>query len=335
MNTLPASSGSSSSHSPAPAPTTPLWKNPWAQGAFLLGLLILYLIAPDSLRGILAPLIAIAIFAIVLMEIREGARSRGWKEEALDTLKALLFALVLWFGLGFVLQTSSPISAVASCSMLPNLDRGDFVIVQGGQPVSAYNLTMSSADFDALRGGTADVRYDGRAFQVKGSMGSFCQVSNDPVCQAFRKDPGAFSESRGPLQFHYTLCSIRQTGDRVPCVDSLRYQDRDYPVRTSNDILVYSPRPADVYALIGDIVHRTYVVVNVNGNVYYLTKGDNNPILDLQVYHYGFDRGNEPIAQDQAKGHVVLRVPWLGYFKLFISGLFANDPNCQRQLVYP
>ena len=86
--------------------------------------------------------------------------------------------------------------------------------------------------------------------------------------------------------------------------------------------------------MIGDIVHRTMFEINADGKVYYLTRGDNNPILDLQVYDYSRDLGNSPVPSGNSRGKVILRVPYLGYFKLFISGYLQEDSQCKTQLKF-
>ena len=307
-----------------------LWKNPWAQAGILLLLLIIYIWTRQVLVGVL---IALLIFFIVALEIRQGAKERGWRHEAIDTLKALAIALVLWFGAGWVLNTSAPLSAVASCSMLPNLDRGDFVVVQGA-PLQAPEITLTAEEFQALQG-EAVIHYRTQEQSVRGSIFSYCRVFNDDVCNEWRNRPEEVLESRGPLTFHYTTCRIEQTGESTACVESLDYDGRNYPIRSSNDILVYAPGSGDYFARIGDIVHRTYIILNVEGDRYYLTKGDNNPLLDIQIFDYFLNEGNAPVAEGQTKGKVIARIPWLGYFKLFIAGLFVEDSQCSQQLVYP
>jgi len=89
-----------------------------------------------------------------------------------------------------------------------------------------------------------------------------------------------------------------------------------------------------LFSQVGDIVHRAVFRMSVNGQYYYLTKGDNNPILDAQVYDYPDSLGNVPIAQKNVKGRMLFRVPLLGYYKLVISGYFKEDPQCSTQLSY-
>ncbi|MFZ5500463.1 MAG: hypothetical protein ACOY58_00930, partial [Candidatus Micrarchaeota archaeon] len=74
-------------------------------------------------------LIVVELAWFVAKEVKDGASKYGWKHEVLDSVIALAVAVAIWYGASFMLNTSAPISAVVSCSMLPDLQRGDFVIV--------------------------------------------------------------------------------------------------------------------------------------------------------------------------------------------------------------
>jgi signal peptidase I len=312
--------------------------------AVLLGTLILFLIANWLLRDnaslnfiptLIALLVVVELFAYVGLEVKDGAQAHGWKHEALDTLIALLVAVAAWYGISFLLNTSSPISAVVSCSMLPHLQRGDFVIVQGA-PISAYDINMSAAELSSLSG-PATVFYDGTNITMEGSLYSYCVSYNASVCEAFEQDPAAVVEQKGAFTYHYAACPLslsNGTSLYEPCLTTVTFDGRDYPANFSNDIIVYQPPAGDVYASVGAIVHRVMFRINVSGEDYYLTRGDNNPILDLQVYDYSTGASNHPIPQDDVQGKVIARVPLLGYFKLFLSGFLQEDPQCKSQLTF-
>ena len=125
------------------------------QLAVLFATLLLFLISNfllgDTQLNFIPPLIGAAIvveiFVFIGMEVKQGATKHGWKHEVVDTIIALMVAVAIWFGASFVLNTETPVSGVVSCSMLPNLQRGDFVIVQGA-PISAYKLEMTQSELD-------------------------------------------------------------------------------------------------------------------------------------------------------------------------------------------
>ncbi len=320
----------------------------------LAGTLILFLILNATLRDgnlnfvptIVAVLIVVEIFIFVGMEAKQGAEKHGWKHEIVDTVIALVIAVAIWYGASFVLNTSSPISGVVSCSMLSNLYRGDFVIVQGA-PVKGIELNLTKAELDAITGNKATIKLAGSSnndsinqsnVEIDGSIFPYCIFGsnrNSELCQVFVQNPEQITETKGPFTYRYEKCTYDlSNGTRLyePCLKSVEYAGKQYLTNFSNDIIVYQPQPSDVYARVGDIVHRTMFVLNVDGKKYYLTRGDNNPLLDAQVYDYVTGQVNKPIPQERARGKVIARIPWLGYFKLFISGYLQEDPQCKTQL---
>ncbi len=320
-------------------------KKPEAQAAVLLGTLLLFIIANSVLRDgplsfippLIAAIIVVEIVAFVAMEVKDGAKRHGWTHEVVDTIIALGVAVAIWFGLSVVLNTGSPISGVVSCSMLPNLQRGDFVIVQG-VPIKAYDINMSQAQLDSLND-PARISYAGGNTTIPGSIFSYCLANTQSgMCQAFIQDPTTFTEQKGAFTYRYSSCPIAFSGGSTqaePCLTSVSFGGNEYMTNFSNDVVVYQPNPADYFAQVGDIVHRVMFRINVDGKYYYLTRGDNNPILDLQVYDYSSDLGNHPIPQERLRGTVIGRIPYLGYFKLFLSGYFKEDPQCKTQLTFP
>lgn len=314
-------------------------------GTFILFLLATFLIDPKSDLSFLAPLlglaIAIEIFVFVAMEIKQGATKHGWKHEVLDTVIALIVAVAVWFGASFILNTSTPISAVVSCSMLPNLERGDFVIVQGTE-LQAYEISMTQEELDSLDGRAAIFSGGEQVLSDPGSMFSYCSLErlsgrNPQVCQDFVDSPESFTEKKGAFTYNYGKCPItfsNGTESYQPCVTSVEFKGKEYITNLSNDIIVYMPRGDDAYD-VGDIVHRLMFKIDVGGETYYLTRGDNNPTLDIQAYVYGANRPNHPVAQDNVRGKVIARIPFLGYFKLFVSGYFHEDAQCRWRVDFP
>ncbi|MCI0503777.1 hypothetical protein L0Y65_03635 [Candidatus Micrarchaeota archaeon] len=316
------------------------------QAVILLGTLALALIsnmlfgAPESALNFLTllfgGLVAFEIVYFVTLEVKEGAKNHGWKHEALDTVVALLVALGIWFGASFLLNTSSPLSAVVSCSMLPNLQRGDFVLVQGA-PVRAYDISMTQAEMESLNG-RAEIGYPGGNASIDGSLFPYCVANSySEMCRAFIDSPDAFVEKKGAFTYTYERCDLilrNGTLAHMPCLKAVSFKGTDYLANFSNDIIVYQPPAGDYYARIGDIVHRAMFRIDVDGKYYYITRGDNNPILDSQSYEFGTGMMNRPIPHQNLRGKVISRIPILGYFKLFIQGYFQEDSQCRTQLEF-
>ncbi len=67
--------------------------------------------------------------------------------KSLVILVIILFSIVgFWFGIRAYLRTDSPLLAVASGSMIPTLNVGDLIIVQGGFTISDVNAAYGTGD---------------------------------------------------------------------------------------------------------------------------------------------------------------------------------------------
>ncbi len=271
---------------------------------------------------------------LVATEVNTGARKNGWKHEVIDTIISIILILAFWFGLQFILNTSVPISGIVSCSMLPALSRGDMVIVQGSE-INGYEINMSKAEFEKINNYDSIVEFDGENFKVKGSLYSYCSQNEDTMCNYFYYSPEKFIEKKGNFTFHYAKCDMKYNDGKTmiePCTIFVDYNGKNYPINLSNDILVYVPEKGTYFSYVGDIIHRVYFKINVEGDIYYLTKGDNNPILDIQMYDYNYKIGNLPAKE--IHGKKIMQLPYLGYLKLFLSGYFEEYAQCKTNLIY-
>jgi signal peptidase I len=220
--------------------------------------------------------------------------------------------------------------------MLPNLQRGDFIRVQGA-PVTAYELDMTEGELESLTD-RAYVTYNGKNISMEGSIFSYCTLApGTDVCRVFDESPDSIVERKGAFTYRYETCAVKYSdgsSTEAPCLRSVTFKGEEYLTNFSNDVIVYAPPQGYLYAFIGDIVHRAMFKINVDGKAYYLTRGDNNPVLDIQVYDYGRGLTNPPVAEEHVRGKVIGRIPILGYFKLFISGYLQEDPQCRTQLEF-
>ncbi len=301
---------------------------------FVYGLIvaffILYMVSGIWIFGLF---IGACIFWAVGLEFFTGTKQHGWKNELKETVFALGLALVIWFGAGFLLQTPSPLNAIVSCSMLPHVQRGDMVVLRGDRVAAPLEQVSSLAGL-----GTALVYENGSLDgSVPGSLYSYCAARQSaPMCSRFISSPQDFEEKNGPLTFGYAQCEIlfpktmaRQNG---PCVSWLEVNGRKYYENLSNDIVVYQPEKDEYYSRVGDIIHRAFIRLRIpGGQVYFLTKGDNNPIFDVQVYDEKSNQGNRPVEVERSKGRIILSLPYVGYLKLFISPSAIPTPEgCDR-----
>jgi signal peptidase I len=298
-------------------------------GAILV-FFILYFATGSALFGLL---IGLTIVWLVVLETWVGVQSHGVKNELKELAIALLLAAGAWFGAGFILNTPSPLNAIVSCSMLPHLQRGDMAVLSGDR------IMAQEVGVQTLSGvGNAEIFKDGQTVgTVSGSLYSYCaQHQIEPLCAEFVSNPSSYTERQGPLAFGYAKCEIAtDKGDRMagPCVEWLEVNGTRYYENLSNDVVVYQPLPTDYYARTGDIIHRAFLKIKSSddGKTYVLTKGDNNPIFDLQVYDARFSQGNRPVDSVRVKGRILATAPIIGYLKLFISpGAIATPEGCDR-----
>jgi len=173
---------------------------------------------------------------------------------------------------------------------------------------------------------------------VNGSMYSYCATRQDSaLCRRFIATPDKFTEKHGELTFAYEKCEIVMDKGRGtvygPCVSYLEVNGNQYYTNLSNDVVVYQPNKGEYYSRVGDIIHRAYIRLKngEDGKTYFLTKGDNNPIFDIQVYDESLKEGNAPVELTRSKGRILVTIPYLGYFKLFISPAAIPTPEgCDR-----
>ena len=92
------------------------------------------------------PIFALVCFACLVSLFVKDVLPKSWnpqsiKNSVIELVIAFFSALAIWLALTFILQTASPIDVVTSCSMVPALDRGDLIILQGGQ-ISAQSVQL-------------------------------------------------------------------------------------------------------------------------------------------------------------------------------------------------
>ena len=299
--------------------------------ALIVVFFVMYLFSGFWFFGLL---VGLSLLWAVALEFWLGAKEHGLRKEIWETALALLLALAVWFGSGFLLQTPSPLNAIVSCSMLPHIQRGDMVVLRGDR------IQAPTADIPSLEGVSGARIYENgeEGITVNGSLYSYCVQGGkgSELCKRFVAAPAGFSEKHGEITIGYEKCgmvyqnSAKQYG---PCVSWLEAKGVRYYENLSNDVVVYQPNPGEYYARVGDIIHRAFIklLAQDTGRTYFLTKGDNNPVFDIQVYDEKTGAGNNPVEVERSKGRILFSVPYIGYLKLFISpaGIMTPD-GCDR-----
>jgi signal peptidase I len=122
----------------------------------------------------------------------------------------------------------------------------------------------------------------------------------------------------GWLSLTHPFARTLHKGDLI-IVQGVNPQDlnTNYP---NSDIIVFH-NPSDPDEL---IVHRIVAVDEVNGTLYFRTKGDGNSavkwpdIPTTKEYDPWKTNGVDGVRQDLVVGKVVMRIPWLGQLVLFM-----------------
>ncbi len=284
----------------------------------------LYLITKSV---IFAALTALSLIALFVADTLHSASKGGWKNEIKEILVAVLVAAAIWYGGGFLLHTGAPLDAIVSCSMLPNLERGDMVILQGAEP-NAPEVAVSQSEF-AAQDWKKEQIVCALCERINSSTGA---RSMEPCTAGYVITPlglqltGEASQSGNLLQYECGICTRRYYNGsvaEVPCTRAVLADGQRIAQNLSNDVVVYSPLPGDTFR--GETIHRVYLKMDVEGKKYYFTLGDNNDQLDLQF-------GNSPISQEHVVGKVAARLPYVGYVKLFLFGLLGTPAGCDSTL---
>ena len=82
-----------------------------------------------------------------IREINDYLEANEFVGSVVYILFGMFLAVVVYQTLGFALSTEDPIVVVVSCSMLPNLDRGDLLVLKG---VDASTLKAGRIDGDII-----------------------------------------------------------------------------------------------------------------------------------------------------------------------------------------
>jgi hypothetical protein len=306
----------------------------------LIVLFVIYLVYQNGL--ILSYIVGIALFltliAVICIETLNGVREYGYKRNVLEIIVVVLIVLGAWFSLRFFLATKYPLDVVPSCSMLPNLQRGSMLLLHGVQSPDQLNapvLNMSKSTYSSLlkeAGGGAlecaayveygNTEHVSQYMEPGYSIGLYSPANGGSIIN--------ISGQAGPLRYECGTTSVNfsnGTTRQIVYTSGIGLGSQTVTGDRNNSIVVYSTIPKDLFYQEGDgyIVHRVYAVLNVSGSYYVLTKGDNNPGLDVQYSNY-------PANLTDVQGKVIASLPYLGYLKLILSSRFVEPAGCNSTI---
>ena len=248
---------------------------------------VLFIITRSAIFAILTGISLVAIFVI---DILAGVKTYGLMNEIKEIVIAAVIALVFIYSLTFFLNTPAPVSAIVSCSLLPHYERGDMIILQGVklEDINAPTVELTQGEFNEIYG------------------------KSHPRCSSI-----------GVIEYVCSECTrisvtTKQFIKISNCTREIDIKGQKIYENFSNDVIVYEPILLNGEKWGGDIIHRVFAKLKVGDKYFLLTKGDNNDVFDATVFNI--------IDESHVKGKVILRIPVLGYLKLFLSGAI-QDPQ--------
>ena len=309
----------------------------WPLYLLLVASFILYVVYQGT--AVLAEILGVSTFALIIailiIEVINGSKEEGKVRNVVEIIAAVVIVIAIWFALQAVLQTRYPIDAVPSCSMLPYLQRGDMIVLHGAN-ASSIRAPQVTVTKSALQGMLSNINNESLECVAYKANGRTANVSQEiyPGYSVGLFKPGIVGGSIMPyseqgnnlVKYQCGAANVTlSNGTRIKeaYTTSITVANTTITGDLNNSVIVYQTEPQDSFYRDGDsyIVHRVYAIINADGSYYYLTKGDNNPGLDMQYF-------NTPPAQAQVEGRVIARIPYLGFLKLILSGTLSQPSGC-------
>ncbi len=200
---------------------------------------------------------------------------------------AFIFAFLIYNGFGLLLGTQSPMVIVVSNSMVPELHRGDVVIIQGITNETVFAPEIKLLDYSILDG--VPINY---------YASTFCTENTSPElisCDSFKAQ--IFSHKRSKIN-SFQIKKIKFiNGEEVE-------------ILKTGDIVVYD---SDLQGK--PIIHRAVAKIKTANDYYVLTKGDSefNPLLDQES-----GIASSAIKVSELNGKALFKIPFIGYIKLLL-----------------
>ncbi len=318
--------------------TTPLY-------VLIVVLFILYILFQRSvlLSALVGVTLFLVIIATIVVELGASFKEEGMKKSMLELAIAIVVVIVFWFGLKAVLNTQYPLNVVPTCSMLPVLHRGDLVAISGvisAAQLKAPIINVSGTEWNATLHNFSSEFLECAAYNASNGTVSSVFAKGDELVlyptSGYNRVIGLDQQGSNLIRYG---CGTREvktssgTSFLEAYTTSITIGNTEIQGDRNNSIVVYKTVPQDYFYSLGDayIVHRVYAVINASGTYYVLTKGDNNPGLDIQF-------GNYPIllqrSDNYIEGKVVFVVPYIGYLRLIFSRQLSEPQGCNTTITH-
>ncbi|MGC8671739.1 MAG: hypothetical protein ACP5TJ_02500 [Candidatus Micrarchaeia archaeon] len=317
-------------------------------------LLALTILAYAATRSAIFSVIFVIEFVILLVdETRRDIKTQGVKKTLKETLEAVAIVLIVWLAAIVILGNATPIDVVPSCSMLPKLRIGDLVILDRISNMSSFlayhHVPVVNVSPEAYSAMLKHISNEYLAF--------YAYLGNNESKITYLLSPGEHysiglyntkclsyysytnqenefykckvsnsTQDENLIKYSYGIGNAIVNNEQylVVYTKSITIANTTITENYSNPIIVYSTLPNDTFT--GNIVHRIFAAIRVGNEYYMLTKGDNNPALDLEF-------GNYPASQKQVVGTVIAKIPWLGYITLAFKG-GIDTAGCNQVILH-
>ncbi|EQD60293.1 conserved hypothetical protein, membrane, partial [mine drainage metagenome] len=267
----------------------------WPLYIIFLLLVALYVVTQGSTLSIIfGTLTAFTIIVILVVEFSYSVKDEGLRRNLAEVIIAIVIVVLIWFALRFFLGTSDPIDVVPSCSMLPALQRGDLIVLQGFNlsNVNAPIINVTHSEFSSMENNMSSENLVCMAYINENGIARIGEVvHNGWNVGLFKFVDGRYypvpsGYQNGNLVKYYcgekSVKFSNGTVENVAYTTGISVLGHSIYGDMNNTIIVYKTLQSDYFYQLGDayVVHRIYAVLNVSGDYYALTKGDNNPGLD-------------------------------------------------------
>lgn len=314
---------------------------------FLVLSVIGYVLSSNPILGAIA--FVLIVFTMV-EEFRESVNDEGLRKSLYDVIAAIVIIVVIWIILVILLDTTSPINVVASCSMLPSLHRGDLVILHGISNMTYFlesnRIPVVNVSQQAMRAMQRNMNLEFLAYFAYNASdpSQISQIFSNPnlpialyntKCIDTFVSTGQYAKIRNCkvpsqagnlIRYNYSIVNVSINGATAYSAQTnlISIANTTVSENYNNPIIVYRTTSNDSFT--GDIIHRLFAAIKVGNQYYLLTKGDNNPGLDIQFINY-------PITQGNVAGSVAYDIPAVGYLRLIVSGMFSTPAGCNSTIV--
>jgi signal peptidase I len=284
--------------------------------------------------------IFLLIIGIIILEVTNSTKGGMIKRDIIELVLMVALVLIAWVVIKYALGTNYPIDVVPSCSMLPTFHRGDIILIRGLNSPTTINapiVNVSASSYNAMLSNIGNEFLSCVAYTQNGSSATISQeYHTGDTIGLYKYSPygGSIvsnsSQSGNLVRFICGTTPVKTSTGQIEyaATKAIIIGNTVITGDQNNTPIVYSTVPSDLFYKEGDsfIVHRVYAIINASGKYYTLTKGDNNPGLDMQY-------GNYPANLSQVQGKVILDIPYLGYLKLVLSDQLGQPAGCNTTMI--